>query len=280
MKAFAAAVVFLLILAPDSRAAEVKYPPYPGVWGRELPVPGRGNPTVDTDIYAAPNGDMLAYESFLADRVRADTLVVRRISFFSGLNVSVPEKELEEQQRKWPGPIPRSRGVRLEFPDGYGIHAGSFHKNLAGAWRRCLGLPVYYAGKNFRYDARKTLVRVFPAEMDVSTSGVGCDPNSQPTTFRTRVRFVHLSSNQDYILSDGTFLTVLDDDFIVRFDRALHSPFIDQHPDLFLVDFAQVEPILAEATRREKEEPGFNPLQFIHDRVAELVTAMPKPTPR
>lgn len=31
MKAFAAALVFLLILAPDSRAAEVKYLPYPEV---------------------------------------------------------------------------------------------------------------------------------------------------------------------------------------------------------------------------------------------------------
>lgn len=223
---------------------------------------------------------MLAYESIFVHEGQKTTRTIHRIAFFAGQDVLVTEAELHAQDRKWPGPIPRSRGVRLEFRDGYSLDGFGVPEYVWGKWSTCLHFPHYTGMKDFIIDLQKIVVRVFPSEMDVSTSGVGCDPNSQPTTFRTRVRFVHLSSNQDYILSDGTFLTVLDDDFIVRFDRALHSPFIDQHPDLFLVDFAQVEPILAEATRREKEEPGFNPLQFIHDRVAELVTAMPKPTPR
>lgn len=273
-------VAAVIVTIATSAMAQQKYPPYPEVWGRELPVAGRDNHSVDTDMYPATDGDMLAYESIFVHERQKSTRTIHRISFFSGQDVLVTEAELHEQERKWPGPIPRSRGVGLEFPDGYGIHAGLFHRSLIGDWKQCLSVPVYYAGKNFKYDARKTLLRLFPSAMDVKGSGTYCDPKSQPTTYHTRVRFAFLTSNQDYILPDGTFLTVLDDDFVVRFDRTLHSPFIDRRPDLFLVDFAQVEPIFAEATRREKDEPGFNPLQFIHDRLSELVAAMPKPTPR
>lgn len=279
MKAVLIAAMALAAMSTGVQAQQ-NYPPYPDVWGRELPVSGRGDPTVKTAIYPAADGDMLAYESFLVGEWKTATTGVRRVAFFSGHDVPVPLVELEEQERKWPGPIPRSRGVELVFPDGYEIDAGNFHKSLIGEWKRCLSVPVYYAGKNFRYDARKTLIRLFPSEMVAKGDGAYCNPKSQPTTFKTKVRFAFLTSNQDYILPDGTFLTVLDDDFIVRFDRTLHSAFIDQRPDLFLVDFAQVEPIFAEATHREKDEPGFNPLQFIHDRLTELVAAEVKPIPQ
>lgn len=275
--AMIAAAVILFITT--SAMAQQKYPPYPDVWGRELPVSGRGKPGVETAIYPAADGDMLAYESFLVGEGQAAKMTVRRVSFFSGQDVSVSNKELKQQGEKWPGPIPRSQGVRLDFPDGLKIRAGGFDSKLQGLWYGCLDFSVVYSHRNYIHEADKILVRIYPSEIDVKEIKAGCDPERQPTIYRTRVRFSFLSSNQDYILPDGTFLTVMDDDFLVRFDRKLNSPFIDSRPDLFILDFSQVEPILAEATRRETEEPGFNPLQFIHDRLTELVTAMPKPIP-
>lgn len=47
-------VAAVIVTIATSAMAQQKYPPYPEVWGRELPVAGRDNHSVDTDIDLFP----------------------------------------------------------------------------------------------------------------------------------------------------------------------------------------------------------------------------------
>ena len=54
------AVIALVALAGIARAGEVKYPPYPDLWGRVLSVPEGSAPTMGSiDTYHNPDGDRL-----------------------------------------------------------------------------------------------------------------------------------------------------------------------------------------------------------------------------
>ena len=121
-------------------------------------------------------------------------------------------------------------------------------------------------------------VRLLPSERLLEGNGASCDRGRRPPMYRTRIQFSSISYSPNHVLMDGTFLVVMDEDFVIRLDETLNSPFIDNRPDLFALDFDQIEPILDEASRREKE-PGFNDVQFIYDRVTDLVLSLPKPTP-
>ena len=267
----------LLIMAGPG-VAKPKPQPLPDVWGRELPVPGRENPGVDVHVFPGEKGEMLIYESVATGEGPSAVLTVRRIEFFSGKDEPSSVEELEQQKRKWPAKTSRGAGLSLKFPGGYGLEAYWLSSWMTDNWKNCLSIPAY-SETSAKKEQRHVIVRLLPSEMDVQGYGDRCDPELQPVTYRTRLRFSDLDNDLSLILPDGTFLAVLDYDFVIRFDRRLHSPFIDRRRDIFVLDLDRIDPILGEAGRREVE-PDFNPLQFIHDRITDLVLGLPKPAAR
>lgn len=277
MRIAALAGLAFLIMA-GAGVAKSKPPPLPDVWGRELPVPGRENPGVDVHVFPGENGEMLIYESVATGEGPAAVLTVRRMEFFSGKIEPSSAEELAQQKRKWPAKTSRGLGISLKFPGGYELDRQWLPAWMTDNWEKCLPVPVY-GERSAKSKQVHAVVRLFPSEMDAQGYGDRCDPEIQPVTYRTRLIFSNLYNDLNFILPDGTFLAVLDYDFVVRFDRRLRSPFIDRRQDIVILDMNQIEPILEEAGRREVE-PGFNPLQFIHDRITDLAAGQPKPAVR
>ena len=259
-------------------AQERHYPPYPDVWGRELPRGEIHKTDTGPDLYPGGDGDMLVYKVFLSGRASTEEWSARRVSFFSGEDVLTSFEERNRQEHKWYTPDPGGR-EHLRFPNGYWLENARpyypFH------WQRCMDFSVYAwhrSDATHEYPER-VFVRLLPSERLVEGWGSSCADGRRPPMYKTRIRFSTISRSPDHVLMDGTFLVLMDQDLVIRLDNTLNSPFIDGRPDLFALDFDQIEPILDEASRREKE-PGFNDVQFIHDRVTDLVLSLPKPTPR
>ncbi len=94
----------------------------------------------------------------------------------------------------------------------------------------------------------------------------------------------------DSWLDDGTALTHMNIDgwpiadkkiscprLIVRFAPGMRSPFLEAREDFLFLDVKEVAPILIEATRLEGEDPKFNSLRFIHDQILEVLLKRKKP---
>lgn len=259
-------------------AQERLYPPYPDVWGRELPRGGIHKTDTGADLYPGSDGDMLIYKVFMTGHADREAWSARRISFFSGEDVSVPREEAYKQEDKWQTPG-LWKWETSRFPNGSWLVDIApyypFH------WDECMWVPIYAWGQS-RADhdyPERVFVRLLPSERLFEGTGTSCADGRRPLMYRTRIRFSSISHSPNHVLMDGTFLVLMDGDFVIRLDETLNSPFIDNRPDLFALDFDQIEPILDEASRREKE-PGFNDVQFIYDRVTDLVLSLPKPTPR
>lgn len=269
-----AVLAALMSVGSPTLAQERLYPPYPDVWGRELPRGGIHKTDTGADLYPRSDGDMLIYKVFMSGHADTEEWSARRISFFSGEDVLTSFEERNKLEDKWQTPG-LWRWETSRFPNGSWlvnvVPYYPFH------WSKCMSLPIYAWGQDgagHGYPER-IFVRLLPPERLHKAS---CPDGQRPPMYRTRIRFSSISYSPNHVLMDGTFLVVMDRDLVIRLDETLNSPFIDNRPDLFALDFDQIEPILDEASRREKE-PGFNDVQFIYDRVTDLVLSLPKPTP-
>jgi hypothetical protein len=65
--------------------------------------------------------------------------------------------------------------------------------------------------------------------------------------------------------------------FIVRLAEKMRSPFLESRSDVHFLDIEETVPIFLEASRREKEDPKFNSLRFIHDQILEVLLKRKKP---
>lgn len=229
-------------------AAAADYPPYPDVWGRELPAPA-GRIVNGFYLRDKGNGDyVLTYTDHLVDadgnlKAGSDW---SRLDFFAGSGGPISEDAADEIRRALPLPRPRVQsrgGIWLYVPDERQVKPFSREPKGVGCW-------VNYAGSLVLRDkaekvlADKVVLRLLEAP-ERREYWDSCQRGTDSLSYDARVDGLSFVL---YPLKDGTFLAEGSSaPFLIRFRPDLTSPFIDAHPDLFLVDTVDVDRVVKAA---------------------------------
>ncbi len=227
-------------------AAAADYPPYPEVWGRELVAPP-GRIVNGFYLRARGNGDILITHTYHAADPETGNLQGggdwTRLDFFAGTSASIDEGELNAIQRDLPPPRPRVQsrgGIWLHLPGETQVKPFSREPKGVGCW-------VNYAGSLVLRDradqviADRVVLRLLetPERREYWNS---CERNRAEDHYEAKVDALSFAL---YALADGTFLAEgASSPFLIRFRPDLTSPFIDAHPNLFLVDTAEVDRVV------------------------------------
>lgn len=248
-------VAALFSATPQATAAEPKYPPYPDVWGRELPVNERKFKT--TRIMTDEGGrTVVLYYDGGQDMV---------MDFFTGQAREKKEGEFDFWMSLWrenPKEFRRGSTKIVYGPNDRiacvqrhptGRQGQSWHNFNSALWR----------GPHFlRPRISKMLFRFLDApvvkEQD-SDTGEFFEPVA--VTYQAESYFLCTL----YPLDDGTFLAASDElTTVIRFRPDLTSPYI-KNRKLFLVDTSMIEKI------EEAERHNPHPInQFILDHLTNL----------
>lgn len=273
------ALAALFIATPQGHATEPKYPPYPDVWGRELPVPEEvyrwatydafGNiipmpVPVRSDIYLAPDGEVLIQYTWLKEITlwnEEHEYERRTLTFFGAENRAISKNDMFQlQMPSRPGGPYKEMGVRgLHLADGEVVSARDIFRgrlctsnfgNSIVTWRPVSGEATSYAPFDTQ-TVDKMLFHVLeqPTRMTV---GISCEEDEVQTSFE------NLGLGKFTPLKDGTFLAV-STRHIIRFRDDLTSPYIDNHPRILLVDTKTINAI-ADKARTPNEKQRANDL--------------------
>lgn len=241
----------LILTTQPAGAAD--YPPYPEVWGRELAAPA-GRIVNGFYLRARGNGDFLITHTHHATDPETGNLQGggdwSRIDFFAGLMASIDEGELNAIQRDFPFPRPRVQsrgGIWLHLPGETQVKPFSREPKGVGCW-------VNYAGSLVLRDRAEQVIadRVVLRLLDAPERREYWDLCERGGTQGFYEAKVDALSFALYPLADGTFLAEgASSPFLIRFRPDLTSPFIDAHPNLFLVDTAEVDRVVKASYARE-----------------------------
>ncbi len=253
---------FVFTFAPLAAAKEAKqeakqYPPYPQVWGRELPA-AENDDSVSLGGYPGKNGEVLI--RFVRDREPEGSEDTKfewfLLEFFEGSLKPIPNEEVNDTFRL----MKRISNDRLAFADGGTVE----QEELRFMGTKC--------GTNFN----SRIVRK-DKEGNVLQDRMLFTLYEKPMQMQVNP-YCEISDGRDYIkiqftggfgrfvtLADATFLAY-GERFVLRFDREMHSPFVAAYPKLFLVDTSVIEAIVEEADER----PG-SALQNRNDAILEYL---------
>ncbi len=243
----AAALALGLGLAPARAVAEetppaeaaISYPPYPDVWGRELPYPVDGSYYLDQEVFEAPDGRVIVnIDASPSDSGESE---YRVLDFFSGEMWAVDKKTSAEIA--YGGEYRRMLEWDLILADGGWLENES---------HRVSNCTITYDLHFIKYDrkgkivADKMLVYLYDRLVRVLVNPY-CEISGGRDHFYQNWRQIEPAFAP---LKDGTFLAYdTRGPFIVRFDPDLNAPFIDNRR-LFLLDRAVVMDLVDEALAR------------------------------
>ena len=226
---------------PPAGEASEPFPPYPDVWGRELPYPGDGSYSIHQEVFEAPDGRVIV--SIYASPLRSDEFEYRVLDFFSG-EMRTIDKKISYDIRSG-GKHKRLLEWNLNLADG-----GRLENESSGRFGSCTvtyDLHFVKRNRNGEVVADKMLLYLYDRPVRV-----GIVPYCEISGDRA-----HFHQNWQQIepafapLKDGTFLAYdTRGPFIVRFDPDLNAPFID-NKRLFLLDRAVVMDLVDEAFARD-----------------------------
>ncbi len=253
--------------AEDATESAKKYPPYPDIWGRELPVPE--NVYTGLDAYPMANGDVwFEFSRKRESKPPGDGSKGRNrdrflFKFFENSLTPIPNEEADvffrqlwrtkyAAERKRSEERDRARGNRPstseEFSRNLGV--GVIFEDGGSVVMDSLGYARGFCWANFdnhivskdaqgKVVADKMLFYLFekPKRRNLGTF---CWMNYNDEYLDFRFKALGFSMTP---LGDESFLAV-GERFIIRFDRDLRAPFVDAHPRLFLVDTAEIMAIL------------------------------------
>ena len=259
-RAISAAMLLLALLLPFGEAlaqdaAAKKYPPYPDVWGREMPTSaGQRHSTTFVDHFG--NGDfLLIHANRHVDPKTGETMkpvTWGRMEFFGGNHrtISVDEVKRLGKIYKRVRIVGILNSDLLRLPFGHRLQFGS--REFGGA-----NCSVNYATTmNLLNDDDKIvatrMVMWLHKEPVRRPYWRYCGPpDGGPDHYFAKVDSLAFSP---YYMRDETFLARgYENPFVIRFRPDLTSSFIDKHPNLFLVETAIIDRIV----RRAYKRPGF-----------------------
>ncbi len=223
---------------PQATEAAKPFPPYPEVWGRELPYPADGSYYIHQEVFEASDGRLIV--DIAASPLRSDEFEFRVLDFFSG-EMRIIDKETHYDIRSG-GKHKRLYALDIELADG---------GRLTYESRRVSNCTVTYnihyvkRDKEGKIVADKMLLHLYDRPVRVGVDPY-CEISGDRAHFHQNWRQVGLAFAP---LKDGTFLAY-DGPFIIRFDPDLNSPFID-NKRLFLLDRAVVMDLVDEAFARD-----------------------------
>jgi hypothetical protein len=228
--------------------------PLPDVWGRELAAPpGR----IVNGYYLRDRGDgdfVITYTHHSADPETGNLQAGgawSRLDFFAGTIVPITSAEQDAIRIAYPAPRIRVQargGVWLFLPDEMQVKPWSRELKGAGCW-------VNYAGSLVLRDKaeqvvkQKVVLRLLDAPEKREYWSL-----CQSSDVARNMAESHYDARVDalsfvlYPLRDGTFLAEGSaSPFLIRFRPDLTSPFVDAHPNLFLVDSDEVDRVVRES---------------------------------
>ena len=235
-----ALIVTTAALAGGVEPVEVKYPPYPDVWGRKLPVP-EGEESLPY-VYRAPDGDLLIDFSWRPGGLKSGAeREFRTLTFFSGQlrKVDLQEANRFDEAVRAGGPYKSAKVDHIVLADGDVVD----FRAVVGVGARC---TPNYGSTLFRQDPDKyaDFHQRILGEAKIETS---------PLRLYERPRrhhiwqYCNIAGGKDHYfkhvdpmtgglipLQDGTFL-VSAMGYVIRYRPDLTSPFIDRRRELFLV---------------------------------------------
>ena len=283
MKSVAALSIILLTtvaLAGGGEPVEVKYPPYPHVWGRQLL--GPEGKVHRPSIYENADGDWLFMTLGLADGSTKDVAFkTQALTLFGGATreigkrerhlLDMPDKKTGRYKRLGDDHIVLEGGDVIDgrswlfkseyctpsygrslIRHGYG-EDGPLHKILFGAVK-----------------IEKILIQLYdhPRTSKIRND---CGIAAGREQF---VKRVQTFPSWFISLPDGTILLPYGD-FVVRLRADLTSPFVDRHPNLFLLDVEPIKVIVDKAYAR----PGV-PIQNANDDIRDYLIHLRKQAER
>lgn len=276
--AWAGAALLAALLAAPAAAEPARHPPYPDLWGRVLPMPAGAVPA-GLHYFPTEDGDRLVAFSYrMAGAPYTQPAEFRALTFFGGALRASSYPELKALWARFPKP---SSIDRTPLPDGTALALVPLDEDTHGPLACALDHYSVRRAADGRALWRKLVVRRLapPAVRPLESTACYRYAYRLPTLV-ARVDIQTFFAWPDQVLADGTFLAHLQEELgartkreVIRFDADLRSPFVEASPDLVVLDWAEVEPLLAEATAWGKAAEGRFGLQRFHDALAALVDA-------
>ncbi len=234
-------IVFTFALPAAAEEAK-RYPPYPDVWGRELPAPE--NVYTDLDAYPTKSGEVLI--RFVRDREPRGSDDTKfewfLLKFFEGILKPIPREEIDDTFR----PLKRISNDRLVFEDGGTVAREELRFMGAKCGANFNSRIVRKDGEgNVLQDRMLFHLYEKPMQMQVNPY---CEISGGREDIE--IQFEHVFPV--FIpLSDETFLAyAFEGRLVLRLDRELRSPYVAAHPSLFLVETSTIKAIIEEADER------------------------------
>ena len=216
------------------------FPPYPDVWGRELPYPADGSYYLDQEVFEAPDGRVIV--NIAASPQGSNEFEFRVLDFFSG-EMRTIDKKISYDIRSG-GKHKRLLEWNLNLADG---------GRLENESHRVSNCTITYDLHFIKYDrkgkivADKMLIHLYDRLVRVGVNPY-CEISGGRAHFYQNWRQIQPAFAR---LKDGTFLAYdTDGAFVARFDPDLNSPFIDNNRHLFLLDYQVVMDLVDEALAR------------------------------
>jgi hypothetical protein len=284
--------IVLALAAIPALAAEGLHPPYPDVWGREVPGIVR--------FFAAPADDVMIVYSVLQPTQRSEGEEFWLEGFFSGTRRQSTHSEF---QSIYNADASSSRNLgtfagkgRIGFSDGSVISVEELFHHEDNQWTCRIAAPmIVKRDATGKVIWRKVIVRLLSQPVAARADQNCSDGGSR---YQLKVQFIGLAYNCLYGLDDNTFLAwfngLADDNenfdvepgsegarrYAIRFDANLGSPFLArQSSDVVVVDAAAVEPAIADAVKRHHPTPAEG-RNYFEDKIYETLSKPLKPSHR
>ncbi len=316
-KAIWAIGLVLAVLAWPSQAEEAqRFPPYPDIWGVELPETEDCNwDDYHLDMYRVMHyGETNGDRTFMfSGKLPAEKKhpPYNAYSFFAQKYYQYNSADYDKEQKR-PEHLKRFKKLtinELTYRSQLKLLDESIDYNISikndnsifeirhTGWGEFLydsGITIY-THKNKKTKYLKSMFIIQLLKQPVMTDLFSRKQNMIKFPERTAdfpVQFIIWTpyARWDSWLDDGTALTHLRISgwpiadkktscarLIVRFAPGMRSPFLEAREDFLFLDVKEVAPILIEATRLEGEDPKFNSLRFIHDQILEVLLKRKKP---
>ena len=233
----------------QEKSAVKKYPPYPDVWGYELPWPAKRDRYSHLHGYNVQNGDVIfSYAKEVIKSNRKDgtccdvTFKFGSLAFFSQMQGDLSTDEYNIFSDKYQNPQPLSR---IPLPDKGGIE---FKGDCVGG---CCSNFNQYIVKKDRFGKilwKKHLICLLDEPLEMPLKKRCADAAVLPNDTYT-ARVLQLVSHL-IPLDDGTILAYdLEGNVIIRFDSEFNSRSELLNRKVFLVDHDVIEGIISQLAK-------------------------------
>ena len=241
-------LILMLLCGPIASAAAGEKTAYADVWGRELTAPAE---RIVNGFYLRDKGDgdyVITYTHHAPDPETGHLQTGSewtRVDFFGGNPQPINAAQEDAIRLAHPSPRPRIQsrgGIWLFLPGEMQVKPWSRELKGAGCWVNYAG-SLLLRDKDEKPVAQKVVLRLLPApEKREYWQLCQSKRSSEEAYYDARVDALSFVL---YPLKDGTFLAEGSaSPFLIRFRPDLTSPYIDAHPDLFLVDSDDVDEVV------------------------------------